>query len=122
MLARSRGFDRSSRKECLNNPDSAHATKAGLPVLTSSWKELNLIQQVADSGSFLHTKERRAPPNVLGLSQANLSGGTSVAQLGPPDVAAHHGQATMPAVAHDLLVRDIVAVGGSDEPRPQPVG
>ena len=54
-LARTQGFDRSSRKECLNDAlILLAAAKAGLPVLTSNRDEFDLIQQVAGSGSFLH--------------------------------------------------------------------
>ncbi len=42
-----------------------------------------------------------------------------VAQLGAPDVAAHRGQAPMPAVAHDLLVGHVGAVGRRHEAGPQ---
>ena len=44
-----------------------------------------------------------------------------MAELGSPQIAAHHGQPAMPAVAHDLLVGDVVAIGGGDEPRSEPV-
>ena len=54
-LARTQGFDRSSRKECLNDAlILLVATKAGLPVLTSDRDEFDLIQQVVGAGVFLH--------------------------------------------------------------------
>ena len=54
-LARTQGYDRSSRKECLNDALILFAAaKAGLPVLTSNRDEFDLIQQVARGGSFLH--------------------------------------------------------------------
>ena len=54
-LARTQGFDRSSRKDCLNDAlILLAAAKAGLPVLTANRDEFDLIQQVAGSGSFLH--------------------------------------------------------------------
>ena len=54
-LARTQGFDRSSRKECLNDVlILLAATKAGVPVLTSNRDQFDLIQQVAGGGSFLY--------------------------------------------------------------------
>lgn len=54
-LARTQGFDRSSRKECLNDAlILLAAAKAGLPVLTANKDEFDVIQQVAGGGSFLH--------------------------------------------------------------------
>ena len=54
-LARTQGYDRSSRKECLNDAlILLAAAKAGLPVLTANRDEFDLIQQVAGGGSFLH--------------------------------------------------------------------
>ena len=42
-----------------------------------------------------------------------------VAELGLPHKAAQHGLVTMPAVAHDFVVGDVVALGDGDEPRPE---
>ena len=54
-LARTQGFDRSSRKECLNDAlILLTAAKAGLVVLTANRNEFDLIQQVAGAGTFLH--------------------------------------------------------------------
>jgi predicted nucleic acid-binding protein len=53
-LARSQGFQRHQRKECLN--DAAiylTAAKAGLPVLTADAADFDLIQQVAPEGRFV---------------------------------------------------------------------
>ena len=54
-LARTQGFDRSSRTACLNDAlILLAAARAGLPVLTANRGEFDLIQQVAGSGAFLH--------------------------------------------------------------------
>lgn len=54
-LARTQGFARSERKECLNDAlILLTAAQAGLPVLTANRDEFDLIQQVAGHGSFLH--------------------------------------------------------------------
>lgn len=54
-LARTQGFNREARKECLNDAlILLTAAKAGLPVLTANRGEFDLIQQVAGQGTFLH--------------------------------------------------------------------
>ena len=54
-LARTQGFGREARKECLNDAlILLTAAKAGLPVLTANREEFDLIQQVAGQGTFLH--------------------------------------------------------------------
>ena len=54
-LARTQGFDRSSRTACLNDAlILLAAAKAGLPVLTASLGDFDMIQQVAGGGMFLH--------------------------------------------------------------------
>ena len=54
-LSRTQGFVCSSRKECLNSAlILLAAAKAGLPVLTANWGELDLVQQVVGRGSLLH--------------------------------------------------------------------
>ena len=54
-LARSQGFQKHQRKECLNDAlILLTAAKAGLPVLTANRDEFDLIQQLAPDGSFLH--------------------------------------------------------------------
>jgi predicted nucleic acid-binding protein len=55
VLARTQGFQRHQRKECLN--DSLiylTAAKAGLPVLTADNHQFDLIQQLAPEGQFIH--------------------------------------------------------------------
>ncbi len=54
-LARTQGFHKHQRKECLN--DSLiflSAAKAGLPVLTANREEFDLIQQLAPEGRFVY--------------------------------------------------------------------
>jgi predicted nucleic acid-binding protein len=54
-LARTQGYQRHQRKECLNDAlIYLTAAKAGLPVLTSNRDEFDLIQQLAPQGRFLH--------------------------------------------------------------------
>ena len=54
-LARTQGFGREARKECLNDAlILLTAATAGLPVLTANREEFDLIQQVAGQGTFLH--------------------------------------------------------------------
>ena len=54
-LARTQGFERSSRKECLNDTLILLAEAiAGLPVLMANPDEFGLIQQVTGGGSCLH--------------------------------------------------------------------
>ena len=54
-LARTQGFQRHQRKECLNDAlIYLTAAKAGLPVLTANRDEFDLIQQVVSTGSFVH--------------------------------------------------------------------
>jgi predicted nucleic acid-binding protein len=54
-LARSQGFQRHQRKECLNDAlILLTAAKAGLPVLTANRGEFDLIQQLAPEGRFFH--------------------------------------------------------------------
>jgi len=45
-----------------------------------------------------------------GRLQAQLAGRTRLADFGSPDIAAHRGEASVPSVAHDFLIRDTVAV------------
>ena len=52
-------------------------------------------------------------------SQPDLASWACSAELRAPDIAAHGGQAAMPCMAHDLLVRHAVAVGGRHEASPQ---
>jgi predicted nucleic acid-binding protein len=54
-LARTQGFQRYQRKECLNDAlIYLTATKAGVPVLTANRDEFDLIQQLAPEGRFVH--------------------------------------------------------------------
>lgn len=54
-LARTQGFQRHQRKECLNDAlIFLTAAKAGLPVLTANRDEFDLIQQLAPEGRFIH--------------------------------------------------------------------
>jgi predicted nucleic acid-binding protein len=55
MLARTQGFQKHQRKECLNDAlIYLTAAKAGLPVLTADDDEFDLIQQLAPEGQFIH--------------------------------------------------------------------
>ena len=55
MLARSQGFDATSRLRCLNDTlILLTAAKAGLPVLTADRDDFDLIQQTAGTGVFLY--------------------------------------------------------------------
>jgi hypothetical protein len=55
ILARTQGFQRHQRKECLNDAlIYLTATKAGLPVLTADCHQFDLIQQLAPEGQFIH--------------------------------------------------------------------
>jgi predicted nucleic acid-binding protein len=54
-LARTQGFQKHQRKECLNDAlIYLTAAKAGLPVLTADRDGFDLIQQLAPEGSFIH--------------------------------------------------------------------
>ncbi len=54
-LARTQGFQRHQRKECLNDAlIFLAATRAGLPVLTANRDEFDLIQQLVPEGRFIH--------------------------------------------------------------------
>jgi predicted nucleic acid-binding protein len=54
-LARTQGFQRHQRKECLNDAlIYLTAAKAGLPVLTQNREQFDLIQQLAPEGQFIH--------------------------------------------------------------------
>jgi predicted nucleic acid-binding protein len=54
-LARTQGFQRHQRKECLNDAlIYLTATKAGVPVLTADRDQFDLIQQLAPDGQFVH--------------------------------------------------------------------
>lgn len=54
-LARTQGFQRDQRKECLNDAlIYLTAAKIGLPVLTANRDEFDLIQQLAPGGRFIH--------------------------------------------------------------------
>jgi len=55
VLARTQGFQRHQRKECLNDAlIYLTATKAGVPVLTADRNKFDLIQQLAPEGQFIH--------------------------------------------------------------------
>jgi predicted nucleic acid-binding protein len=54
-LARTQGFQKHHRKECLNDAlIFLSAAKAGLPVLTANREEFDLIQQLAPEGRFVY--------------------------------------------------------------------
>lgn len=54
-LARTQGFQRDQRKECLNDAlIYLTAAKRGLPVLTANRGEFDLIQQLVPDGRFIH--------------------------------------------------------------------
>jgi predicted nucleic acid-binding protein len=54
-LARTQGFQRHQRKECLADAlIYLTAAKAGLPVFTANRDEFDLIQQLAPEGSFVY--------------------------------------------------------------------
>lgn len=54
VLARTQGFQRHQRKECLNDAlIYLTAAKAGLPVLTADNHQFDLIQQLAPEGQFI---------------------------------------------------------------------
>jgi predicted nucleic acid-binding protein len=54
-LARTQGFQRHERKECLNDAlIYLTAAKAGVPVLTADRTQFDLIQQLAPEGHFIH--------------------------------------------------------------------
>ena len=54
-LARTQGFQKHQRKECLNDAlIFLSAAKAGLPVLTANRDEFDLIQQLAPEGRFVY--------------------------------------------------------------------
>jgi predicted nucleic acid-binding protein len=54
-LARTQGFQRHQRKECLNDAlIYLTAAKAGLPVLTANRDDFDLIQQLAPEGRLVH--------------------------------------------------------------------
>jgi hypothetical protein len=54
-LSRTQNFQRHQRKECLNDAlIFLTAAKAGVPVLTASRKEFDLIHQLAPHGRFVH--------------------------------------------------------------------
>jgi predicted nucleic acid-binding protein len=54
-LARTQGYQRHQRKECLNDAlIFLTAARAGLPVLTANRDEFDLIHQLAAKGSFVH--------------------------------------------------------------------
>jgi predicted nucleic acid-binding protein len=55
VLARTQGFQRHQRKECLNDVlIYLTAVKSGLPVLTADRNQFDLIQQLAPEGQFIH--------------------------------------------------------------------
>jgi predicted nucleic acid-binding protein len=55
VLARTQGFQRHQRKECLNDALIYFtAAKAGLPVLTADNHQFDLIQRLAPEGQFIH--------------------------------------------------------------------
>ena len=55
VLARTQGFQKHQRKECLNDAlIYLTAAKAGLPVLTADNHQFDLIQQLAPEGKFIH--------------------------------------------------------------------
>jgi predicted nucleic acid-binding protein len=55
VLARTQGFQKHQRKECLNDAlIYLTAAKAGLPVLTADNHQFDLIQQLAPEGQFIH--------------------------------------------------------------------
>ena len=55
VLARTQGFQKHQRKECLNDAlIYLSAAKAGLPVLTGNRDEFDIIQQIAPEGRFIH--------------------------------------------------------------------
>jgi predicted nucleic acid-binding protein len=55
LLARTQGFQRRRRKECLNDAlIYLTAAKAGLPVLTADRNQFDLIQQLVPEGHFIH--------------------------------------------------------------------
>ncbi len=55
VLARTHGFQRHQRKECLTDAlIYLTATKAGVPVLTADRRQFDLIQQLAPEGRFVH--------------------------------------------------------------------
>jgi predicted nucleic acid-binding protein len=55
ILSRSQSFQEHQRKECLNDAlILLTAGKAGLPVLTATGAEFDLIQQLAPETRFLH--------------------------------------------------------------------
>jgi predicted nucleic acid-binding protein len=55
LLARTQGFQRHQRKECLNDAlIYLTAAKAGLPVLTADNHQFDLIQRLAPEGQFIH--------------------------------------------------------------------
>lgn len=55
VLARTQGFQRHQRKECLNDAlIYLTAAKAGLPVLTADNHQFDLIQRLAPEGQFIH--------------------------------------------------------------------
>lgn len=54
VLARTQGFQKHQRKECLNDAlIYLTAAKAGLPVLTADNHQFDLIQQLAPEGQFI---------------------------------------------------------------------
>jgi predicted nucleic acid-binding protein len=54
-LARTQGFQRHQRKECLNDAlIYLTAAKAGMPVLTANRDDFDLIHQLAPEGRFVH--------------------------------------------------------------------
>jgi predicted nucleic acid-binding protein len=55
VLARTQGFQRHQRKECLNDAlIYLTAAKAGLPVLTADNHQFDLIRRLAPEGQFIH--------------------------------------------------------------------
>jgi len=55
ILARTQGFQRHERKECMNDAlIYLTAAKAGVPVLTADRTQFDLIQQLAPEGQFIH--------------------------------------------------------------------
>jgi predicted nucleic acid-binding protein len=55
MLARTQGFQKHQRKECLNDAlIYLTSAKAGLPVLTADHDQFDLIQRLAPEGQFIH--------------------------------------------------------------------
>ena len=55
VLARTQGFQKHQRKECLNDAlIYLTAAKAGLPVLTADNHQFDLIQRLAPEGQFIH--------------------------------------------------------------------